>query len=89
MSAQQFDSFEDLLKTFVPEHHMPEVWRVLYGGTPRWLLFEVFALYLVFIVFALGLKMLNIITLYYYMHLRNLHYKERIKKFNLMTLVDL
>jgi len=35
MAAQQFDSFEDFLKTHVPEERMPEVWRVLYGGTPR------------------------------------------------------
>jgi len=35
MAAAQFDSFEDLLKTYVPEERMPEVWRVLYGGTPR------------------------------------------------------
>ena len=38
MAAQQYDSFEDLLKTFVPGEHMQEVWRVLYGGTPRYLL---------------------------------------------------
>jgi len=35
MAAQQFDSFEDLLKAYVPEQTMPEVWRVLYGGTPK------------------------------------------------------
>lgn len=35
MAAQQFDSFEDLLKTYVPEETMPQVWRVLYGGTPK------------------------------------------------------
>jgi len=35
MAAQQFDSFENLLKAYVPEQTMPEVWRVLYGGTPK------------------------------------------------------
>jgi len=39
MAAQQFDSIEDLLKAFVPQQAMPEVWRVLYGGTPKYLLF--------------------------------------------------
>jgi len=46
MSAQQFDSFEDLLKTYVPDEAMPEVWRVLYGGTPKYLLVTVFLLIL-------------------------------------------
>ena len=35
MDAEQFDSFESLLKKYVPEQQMPEVWRLLYGGTPR------------------------------------------------------
>jgi len=42
MAAQQFHSFEDLLKTYVAEEAMPEVWRVLYGGTPKYSLVPVF-----------------------------------------------
>jgi len=40
MSTEKFDSFEDLLMMYVPEPQMSEVWRVLYGGTPRCLLYS-------------------------------------------------
>jgi len=43
MAIQQFDSFEDLLKTYVPEQQMLEVRRMLYGGTSRCLLITEFS----------------------------------------------
>ena len=45
MAAQQFESVEDMIKAYVPEQAMPEVWRVLYGGTPKYLLVHLFLIF--------------------------------------------